>query len=85
MDIKINIRDLNKIIKSNKDFFIYQLDENKNVTNYKLTNDAIRDRKIYPYLCDILSNKKELNEIKLNIKHKETQTEIIKHIYNIFK
>jgi hypothetical protein len=67
--IKINTKDLNKIIKSNKDFFIYQLDENKSVTNYKLTNDAIRDRKIYPYLCDILSNKTELNEIKLNLKH----------------
>lgn len=67
--IKINTKDLNKIIKSNKDFFIYQLDENKNVTNYKLTNDAIRDRKRYPYLCDILSNKTELNTIKINLKH----------------
>lgn len=67
--IKINTKDLNKIIKSNKDFFIYQLDENKNVLYYKLTNDARRDRKRYPYLCDILSNKTELNQIKINLKH----------------
>ena len=67
--IKINTKDLNKIIKSKKDFFIYQLDQNKNVINYKLTNDAIRDRKRYPYLCDILSNKTELNQIKINLKH----------------
>lgn len=67
--IKINTKDLNKIIKSKKDFFIYQLDEQKNVIEYKLTNDAIRDRKRYPYLCDILSNKTELNNIKLNLKH----------------
>lgn len=67
--IKINTKDLNKIVKSNKDFFIYQLDENKNVIEYKLTNDAIRDRKRYPYLCDILSNKTELNQIKINLKN----------------
>ena len=67
--IKINTKDLNKIIKSTKDFFIYQLDEQKNVIDYKLTNDAIRDRNRYPYLCDILSNKTELNQIKINLKH----------------
>ena len=67
--IKIQVKDLNKIIKSKKDFFIYQLDQDKNVIDYKLTNDAIRDRKRYPYLCDILSNKTELNDIKLNLKH----------------
>lgn len=67
--IRIQVKDLNKIIKSKKDFFIYQLDEQKNIIDYKLTNDAIRDRVKYPYLCDILANKKELNEIKLNLKH----------------
>lgn len=67
--IKIKTKDLNKIIKSKKDFFIYQLDKDKNVIYYKLTNDAIRDRKRYPYLCDILSNKTELENIKLKIKN----------------
>lgn len=67
--IKINTKDLNKIIKSKKDFFVYQLDEGKNVIDYKLTNDAIRDRKRYPHLCDILSNKTELNQIKINLKN----------------
>lgn len=67
--IKIQVKQLNKIIKSKKDFFIYQLDEQKNVIEYKLTNDALRDRNRYPYLCDILSNKRELNDIKLNLKH----------------
>lgn len=67
--IKIQVKELNKIIKSKKDFFIYQLDDQKNVIDYKLTNDAIRDRKRYPHLCDILSNKTELNSIKLNLKH----------------
>lgn len=67
--IKIQVKELNKIIKSKKDFFIYQIDEQKNVIDYKLTNDAIRDRKRYPYLCDILSNKTELNQIKINLKY----------------
>lgn len=67
--IKIQVKELNKIIKSKKDFFIYQIDEQKNVIDYKLTNDAIRDRKRYPYLCDILSNKTELNQIKINLKN----------------
>ena len=66
--IKIKLDDIKKIEKSNKDFLIYRLNENREIVEYKLTNDAARDRNKFPHLALLEANKIEIQNIKLKLK-----------------
>ena len=66
--IKIKLDDIKKIEKSNKDFLIYRLNDQREIVDYKLTNDAVRDRKKFPCLALLEANKTELQNIKLKLK-----------------
>lgn len=67
--MEINIFKALRIYKSNKDFIVYSLKNNK-LDNYILTNDLSTNRKKYGneskfLLVDVL--KKELNNIKITL------------------
>lgn len=67
--MEINIFKALRIYKSNKDFIVYNLKNNK-LDNYILTNDLSTNRKRYGneskfLLVDVL--KKELNNIKITL------------------
>jgi len=67
--MEINIFKALRIYKSNKDFIVYNLKNNK-LDNYILTNDLSNNRKKYGneskfLLVDVL--KKELNNIKITL------------------
>lgn len=66
--ISISADDLNRVKKSNKDFMIFRVNEHNELTGYKLTNDARRNRIKYPHLIDIKANKSELKRIELTLK-----------------
>lgn len=66
--IKIKLDDIKKIEKSNKDFLIYRLNDQREIVEYKLTNDAARDRVKFPHLALLEANKTELQNIKLKLK-----------------
>ena len=64
--MKVKFSDAKRINKSDKDFIIFNTDNQNFITDHKLTNDARRNRMRYPKLRLISVVKKEL-EI-LNIK-----------------
>jgi len=67
MNYRINITRMVLILLSRKDFFLFNLNDNKTkVTSYKLTNDLKRYRKDYENfrLLDIVK-KQNINKIKL--------------------
>lgn len=67
--IKIKLDDIKKIEKSNKDFLIYKLNEQREIVEFKLTNDPARDRVKFPHLALLEANKTELQNIKLKLKN----------------
>ena len=67
--IKIKLDDIKKIEKSNKDFLIYKLNEQREIVEFKLTNDPARDRVKFPHSALLEANKTELQNIKLKLKN----------------
>ena len=67
--IKIKLDDIKKIEKSNKDFLIYKLNEQREIVEFKLTNDPERDRVKFTHLALLEANKTELQNIKLKLKN----------------
>ena len=65
--IRINIIQLIKINNSNKDFVLYDLDNNNKITTLKFTDDLSRYRNKYQHfkLTDLLKNKSKNLSIDL--------------------
>ena len=65
--IKINIIQLIKINNSNKDFVLYDLDNNNKITTLKFTDDLSRYRNKYQHfkLTDLLKNRSKNLSIDL--------------------
>ena len=65
--IRINIIQLIKINNSNKDFVLYDLDNNNKITTLKFTDDLSRYRNKYQHfkLTDLLKNRSKNLSIDL--------------------
>lgn len=63
--IKISILQGLKILNTNKDFILYNLDANNKIKEYKLTNDLIRYKKQYKAFKVISCIKRNINTIEI--------------------
>ena len=67
MQISINNLNRYKILKSNKDFLLFDIDNNNNLKYFKCTNDLHRYKKKYKYFKVISCIKNELSKQIINI------------------
>jgi len=65
MDIKINLLQATIINKTNKDFILFNYDNNNKLTSYKLTNDYARYKNDYKTFRVISCIKKGINSITI--------------------
>jgi len=65
MNIKINLLQAIKINKSNKDFILFDYDNNNKLTNFVLTNDLQRFRKQFKTFRVISCIKTNINTITI--------------------
>ena len=65
MNIKINLLQALKINKSNKDFILFDYDNNNKLTNFVLTNDLQRFRKQFKTFRVISCIKSNINTITI--------------------
>jgi len=65
MNIKINLLQALKINKSNKDFILFDYDNNNKLTNFVLTNDLQRFRKQFKTFRVISCIKTNINTITI--------------------
>lgn len=63
--ITIKTNQINRIIKSNKDFVFFNLDKDNNVINYTLSNEVVKNRKLHDTFRVIGTIKKETEFITL--------------------
>ena len=67
MNIKINLLQAIKINKSNKDFILFDYDNNNKLTNFVLTNDLQRFRKQFKTFRVISCIKTNINTITIQL------------------
>ena len=65
MNIKINLLQALKINKSNKDFILFDYDNNNKLTNFVLTNDLQRFKKQFKTFRVISCIKSNINTITI--------------------
>ena len=65
MNIKINLLQALKINKSNKDFILFDYDNNNKLTNFVLTNDLQRFKKQFKTFRVISCIKTNINTITI--------------------
>ena len=65
MNIKINLLQALKINRSNKDFILFDYDNNNKLTNFVLTNDLQRFRKQFKTFRVISCIKSNINTITI--------------------
>jgi hypothetical protein len=67
--MQVTINNLNRynIIKSNKDFLLFDIDINSNLKYFKCTNDLQRYKNKYTYFRVLSCIKNELNKQIINI------------------
>jgi hypothetical protein len=68
MTININYTTLINIYRSNKDFILFDLNDDKNkITCYKLTNDLQRYKKNFEHFRVVSTLKNEITKLKIDI------------------
>lgn len=68
MTININYSTLINIYRSNKDFILFDLNDDKTkIVCYKLTNDLQRYKKSFTYFRVVSTLKNEITKLKINI------------------
>ena len=68
MTININYKLLMTLSASNKDFLLFDLNNNKDsITAYKLTNDLQRYKKSFKHFRVVSTLKNEIRNLKINI------------------
>lgn len=68
MNLKIRLQEQIRIINSNKDFILFDLNDEKNkITCYKLTNDLQRYKKNFKHFRVVSTLKNEIRNLKIKI------------------
>ena len=68
MQININYKLLITLAASNKDFLMFDLNDNKDsITAYKLTNDLQRYKKSFQHFRVVSTLKNEIRNLKISI------------------
>lgn len=64
--IKLNLIQALQLVRTQKDFILYNLDYKNNITNYTLTNDLQRHRNSYKHFKVLSCCNIKLKELTIN-------------------